>query len=114
MSDIVKLIALYVTYFAEIAAALVIVIGSIQVIWIYFRRAIFSKTNFNELNRSRLKLGYSLSLGLGFLVGADVIKTAIAPTWNDIGILATIIFLRTFINFFLIKDLKELDTVPSK
>ena len=36
-------------------------------------------------------MGYSFSLGLSFLVGGSILKTTIAPTWNDIGQLAAII-----------------------
>ncbi|MGK7951137.1 MAG: DUF1622 domain-containing protein [Xenococcaceae cyanobacterium] len=44
---------------------------------------------------SRLELGYSFSLGLSFLVGGSILKTTIAPTWNDIAIIA----LRTVLNY---------------
>ncbi|MBN1348806.1 DUF1622 domain-containing protein [candidate division KSB1 bacterium] len=85
MDSFVKIVAMYVAYFAQIAATMVVVSGSIQAIWIYLCKAIFSKSDFDKVNLSRIKLGYSLSLGLGFLVGADIIKTAVAPTWTEIG-----------------------------
>jgi len=107
MDDVVKLVAIYVTYFAEIAAALVIVIGALQAIWIYLRWILKTKSDFKELNQSRLKLGHSLSLGLGFLVGADVIKSAVTPSWNEIGILGAVVGIRIVLNFFLNRDLKE-------
>jgi uncharacterized membrane protein len=65
MQDVIKMVALYVGYFAEIAAALVIVVGALQAIWTYLRWAFSSKAHSKELTRSRLKLGQSLSLGLG-------------------------------------------------
>ena len=107
MYEIVKLIALYVAYFAEIAAALVIVIGALQAIWIYLRWVFTIKSHFRELTQSRLKLGHSLSLGLGFLVGADVIKSAVTPSWNEIGILGAVVGIRIVLNFFLMRDIKE-------
>ena len=105
MQYFLKMLAMYVAYFAEIAAAIVIVSGSIQAIWIYLRQAIFSKSDFNKINVSRIKLGYSLSLGLGFLVGADIIKSAVAPSWTEIGHLGTIVLIRIILNFFLMRDL---------
>jgi hypothetical protein len=42
---------------------------------------------------------------LEFALGADIVRTAIAPTWDDIGQLAAIAAIRTFLNFFLERDL---------
>jgi uncharacterized membrane protein len=50
-----------------------------------------------------------LSLGLEFLIGADILKTAVAPSWNDIGQLAAIIAIRTVLNFFLMRELEQID-----
>jgi uncharacterized membrane protein len=46
-------------------------------------------------------------LALEFSLGADVIGTAIAPTWDTIGKLAAIAVIRTFLSFFLARDFKE-------
>jgi uncharacterized membrane protein len=48
-----------------------------------------------------------LLLGLEFELAADVIRTAIAPTWSDIGQLASIAAIRTFLSFFLDKDIEK-------
>ena len=48
-----------------------------------------------------------LALGLEFALAADVVKTAIAPTWADIGQLGAIAAIRTFLNYFLEKDLDK-------
>ena len=55
----------------------------------------------------RLGLGRSLALALELLLGADILKTAIAPTWNEIGQLAAIAILRTGLNYFLEKELNK-------
>ena len=106
MQQVLLTLAQIVVYFAEIIAAMVIIIGSIQAAYIYLRW-VFTSGHFIELNQSRLKLGYSLSLGLGFLIGADVIKSAIAPSWQEIGMLASIIVLRIVLNYFLNRDLSD-------
>jgi uncharacterized membrane protein len=49
----------------------------------------------------RLRLGMWLVLALEFELAADILRTAIAPTWNEIGLLAAIIGLRTILNYFL-------------
>jgi uncharacterized membrane protein len=46
-----------------------------------------------------------LLLALEFALGADIIRTAIAPSWTDIGQLAAIAAVRTGLGFFLEKDI---------
>lgn len=55
----------------------------------------------------RLQLGRWLVLALEFQVAADILRTAVAPTWNEIGQLAAIIVLRTVLNFFLQKEIEK-------
>jgi uncharacterized membrane protein len=43
------------------------------------------------------------------LLAADILATAIAPTWDEIGKLAAIAVLRTALNYFLERELKEAD-----
>jgi len=109
MHEIIKTMAQYAGYFAEGIAAIIIVIGVLQAVWVYIAKSLLSKSDLNGVTQSRIKLGHSLSLGLEFLIGADVLKTAVAPTWNDIGQLAAIIGIRTVLNFFLMKELEQMD-----
>jgi len=53
----------------------------------------------------RLKLGRWLALALEFQLAADILKTAVAPTWDDVGKVAAIILLRTMLNFFLAREI---------
>jgi len=53
----------------------------------------------------RLRLGRWLALALEFELGADILRTAIAPTWTDIGQLAAIVTIRTLLNYFLQKEI---------
>lgn len=49
----------------------------------------------------RLKLGRWLAVALEFELGADILRTAVAPTWSEIGQLAAIATIRTILNYFL-------------
>ncbi|MGE3273310.1 MAG: DUF1622 domain-containing protein [Chloroflexota bacterium] len=53
----------------------------------------------------RLELGRSLALSLEFLLGADILRTAVEPTWDEIARLAAIAAIRTGLNFFLQREL---------
>ena len=53
----------------------------------------------------RLRLARWLAVALEFTLAADILRTAIAPTWDDIGKLAAIATLRTVLNFFLQREI---------
>ena len=53
----------------------------------------------------RLRLGRWLAVALEMLLGADILRTAVAPTWGEIGQLAAIAAIRTALNFFLQREI---------
>jgi uncharacterized membrane protein len=57
----------------------------------------------------RVQFGSSLTLALELLPAADILRTAVTPTWNDIGKLATIAAIRTVLNYFLEKELRQME-----
>ena len=61
------------------------------------------------LRPMRIRLGQSMVMGLEFQVAADILKTALAPAWNDILLLAALIAMRTVLNYLLELELKALD-----
>src|SRR5262249_42738252 len=62
-----------------------------------------------------VRFGMWLLLGLQFALAADIVRTIIAPTWNDIGQLAAIAIIRTFLNYFLERDMEEFERAePAK
>jgi uncharacterized membrane protein len=58
-----------------------------------------------------IELARYVLLGLEFTLAADVVRTAIAPSWTDIGKLASIAAIRTFLNYFLERDVERARTV---
>lgn len=107
MHSTVKMVAQYAAIISEGIAVLFIISGIIGAIWIYIRKTVFFKRDYLAITESRNHLGHSLSIGLEFLIGADILKTAISPSWQDIGQLASIVGIRTILNFFLMKELKQ-------
>lgn len=55
-----------------------------------------------------LSFGRWLVAGLTFQLAADIVETTLAPSWDDIGKLAAIAVVRTFLNFFLDRDMDAL------
>ena len=58
-------------------------------------------------NGVRLTLARYLALALEFQLGADILSTAIAPGWDQIGKLGAIAVIRTALNFFLAREMRE-------
>ena len=61
-----------------------------------------------DVNRIRLELGHGIILGLEFIVAADIIESIAKPNYYDIGMLAILVLIRTFLNYFLNMELQEL------
>lgn len=49
-----------------------------------------------------------LLIALEFALAADLVATAVAPTWDDIGQLAVIALIRTFLGYFLERDIDSM------
>ena len=60
-----------------------------------------------SVTESRFQLSRYLTLALEFQLSSDVLGTAIAPTWSAIGRLAAIGTIRTALNYFLTREMKE-------
>ena len=105
MEEFLHLATTWLANLAELFAAAIIgyasVIGFFKYVTNHFKKHPGYKENI------RLELGRSLALALEFLLGADILKTAIAPNWHDLGILAAIAILRTALNYFLDKEIEK-------
>ena len=55
----------------------------------------------------RLVLARYLALALEFQLGADILSTAVAPTWTQIGQLGAVAVIRTTLNYFLSMEMRE-------
>jgi uncharacterized membrane protein len=74
-------------------------------------RALFSGMHAGQ-EAVRVRLGKWLALALEFALASDLIRTAVAPSWDDIGKLAAIMTLRTALNFFLERELEQASRAP--
>lgn len=105
MKEFTKHTTLYVSHALEILAAIVIALAVFRIIQrtyvLVIREVAWSQ------EKTRIQFGRSVAIALELLLGADVLATAVAPTWNDIGQLAAIVIIRTTLNYFLAKELKE-------
>lgn len=111
MENLIPILYGWVVILCQLLALFAIVIGIAKGFVIYCQNIFTVSRAAIAFQSGRLAMGYSFSLGLSFLIGASILKTTIAPTWNDIAQLAAIIALRTTINFLL---LRAIDTGSSQ
>ena len=90
----------------EAAGAAVIVIGAVwafaRFVWVGVRRG--GTAAFVPV---RLTLGRFLALGLEFQLASDVLRTAVAPSFRELGQLAAVAAIRTALNYFLSQEIAE-------
>ncbi|MDP8220211.1 MAG: DUF1622 domain-containing protein [Candidatus Stygibacter frigidus] len=96
-----------IIFISNFLAGLIIMIGILRSIWIYFKKDRNFIEQLREVRAIRMVIGNSFSLSLSILVGASILKTALNPTWNEIGILTAIILLRTFLTYVLMHNVDE-------
>ncbi|TPG58984.1 DUF1622 domain-containing protein [Hymenobacter nivis] len=89
----------------ELVGALIIALG-IAVAGRLLVRALWARRT-ADFTAIRLTLSRYLALALEFQLGADILSTSIAPSWDQIGRLGAIAVIRTALNFFLSKEMQE-------
>ena len=89
----------------EGCGAIVIMIGAI-VAMVKFAIALVQR-DINQFSAVRLSLARFLVLGLEFQLAADVLRTAISPSFEEIGKLAAIAAIRTILNYFLNREIAQ-------
>jgi uncharacterized membrane protein len=90
----------------EAAGAAVIFVG-VVVAFVGFIRVSFRRTGMGPFDSVRLDLGRFLVLGLEFQLAADILRTAVAPNFTELAQLAAVAAIRTALNFFLGREIKE-------
>ena len=90
----------------EAAGAAIIFVGAL-IAFVGFVRVSFRREGMAPFTSVRLDLGRFLVLGLEFQLAADILRTAVAPSFEELGQLAAVAAIRTALNFFLGLEIKE-------
>ncbi len=105
MEEAVKIINYYMITLCRFMATTAIAVGIFKTLLLYAKHTAFGADAGQAIQRCRLELGHAFSLGLGFLIGAGILRTSPAPSWNEIGKLAAIITIRMGLNLLLLKEI---------
>src|SRR6516165_6395681 len=87
-------------------ALLVILVGTIQVV-VKVAHASFKPLGDQLARQAWLRYARWLVAGLTFQLAADIIETSITTDWQTIGRVAAIAVIRTFLEYFLERDVKQ-------
>lgn len=89
----------------ETTGAVIIALGVVTAGYQFVRALV--PPRLETFNGVRLTLARFLALALEFQLGADILSTAIAPSWDQIGKLGAIAVIRTALNYFLMREMRE-------
>jgi uncharacterized membrane protein len=105
VEELLHQISHFVALGIEAIAIAVIAAGSIEATVNVIRLAVRSGATNQDRRAIWLMYAHWLVAGLTFQLAADIVNTSLAPTWNELGRLATIAAIRTFLSFFLDREL---------
>ena len=108
-----KTIIEYLARGVEFAAALIIGAAAIEAT--FKSLLLFFKPSAPPAQKNEVRLTFArwLAVALEFELAADILNTAVTPTWSDIEKLAAIATLRTALNYFLEREIAS-ESEPSQ
>lgn len=94
-------------YIIDAMALLFVVIGTIEAV-VKGLHALLKSASGHETRDVWLRYARWLVAALTFQLAADVIESSISASWESVARLAAIALVRTFLNYFLERDLNEM------
>ncbi len=107
MIELFKQLTIYLATGIEAAAGIIVGFAAIEASAKAFHLFIHRRDMQTTKEEIRLNLGRWLALAIEFELAADILRTAMTPTWNEIGQLAAIIVIRTALNYFLQREIDQ-------
>ena len=112
MEEQFRTVAGYVALALEIVVVLAVAAGAIEALWAMVRQFAAGARD-GWLRIAWLRFAGWVLIALEFALGADLVRTAIAPSWDDIGKLGAIAAIRTVLGFFLGRDMAEAERMAA-
>ena len=102
-------ILLYIQHTISFCGVMIIFFGVLSALFYYIAQLFNTSSGLKvDINQIRLRLGRVLTLGLEFIVAADLIGTTTAPDYYSVGIVASIVLIRTLLSFTLNREINAL------
>ena len=97
----------YVALVIEAIAIAVIAFGALEAVIGIVRVALRAGTTNDDRRAVWLEFARWLVAGVTFQLAADLVNTSFSPTWDELGHLAAIAAIRTFLSYFLDKEVED-------
>ena len=107
MESLLHDIARYVALAIEAIAIAIIAFGALEAVIGIVRVGLSSATTNDDRRAVWLTFARWLVAGLTFQLAADLVNTSFAPTWDELGHLAAIAAIRTFLSYFLDREVED-------
>ena len=107
MEDLLRLAASYIALSVETVAVLIVAFGAAEATLALLRIVARPRATHGERKALWRRFGVWLLLALEFELAADIVRSVISPSWQDIGALGAVAVIRTFLNYFLEQDLEH-------
>ncbi len=107
MESVLHETARYIALAIQTIAILVVATGSVRALVEGFRLAIMRQAAGFQSRVMWLHYGRWLVAGLNFQLAADIIGTSFSPTWDEVGRLAAVAGIRTFLSYFLDHEMES-------
>lgn len=104
--EFLRSVVFHLVRYTEAGAAFVIFTGALIGFGHYVYVCLW-KRDTHKFVKVRLTLARFLALGLEFQLASDLLRTAVAPTFEEIGKLAAVAAIRTVLNYFLNREINE-------
>jgi uncharacterized membrane protein len=98
----------------NLLAVIIIALGTIEMSWTCLRAILARSATGHDIRDGYVRYARWLMAGLTFQLATDIIESARAPSWDDIGRLAAIAVIRTFLNYFIERDIVEARKMQSE
>ena len=107
MQSLLHVVAGYVALALQAVAIVIVAFGSARALVNIVRGAFASQLGAAEQRAEWLDYARWLVAALTFQLAADIVATSFAPTWDELGRLVVVAVVRTFLSYFLDREMEH-------
>jgi len=107
MESLLHVVSGYVALALQAVAIVIVAFGSARAVFNIARTAFAGQAGAADLRAEWLDYARWLVAALTFQLGADIVATSYAPTWDELGRLAVVAVVRTFLSYFLDREMEQ-------
>jgi uncharacterized membrane protein len=107
MQSLIHVVAGYVALALQAVAIVIVAFGSARALINIARAAFAAHPGAADQRAEWLDYARWLVAALTFQLGADIVATSYAPTWDELGRLAVVAVVRTFLSYFLDREMEH-------